>query len=133
MIDHPAREHSFQQLGFGGVCRLRVQIGYQLKTDGSAYQRCLLDLRVHDEDEEAFEGARVLATLKPILYAGADAPRPYSLHQHRWHTSWGMSRNEPEIDLLVITGTASSDALMAADDAGTRAFRNLMELTGQPQ
>jgi hypothetical protein len=44
-----------------------------------------------------------------------------------------MSRNEPEIDLLVITGTATSDALMAADDAGTRAFRNLMELTGQPQ
>jgi hypothetical protein len=44
-----------------------------------------------------------------------------------------MSRNEPEIDLLVITGTATSDALMAADDAVTRAFRNLMELTGQPQ
>jgi hypothetical protein len=53
-----------------------VQIGYQLETDGSAYQRRLLDLPVHDEDEEAFEEAR---DHEADLYAGADAPQPYSL------------------------------------------------------
>lgn len=134
--DHPAREHSFRLLSIGGVRRLRVQIGYQLTPDESAYQRYLLDLPVlpvQDDNDHAFEEARVLGTLEPLLYSGAEAPSPYSLHQHRWQTSWGTSRNELEIDLLVTTGTATSDVLMAADKAVTRAFQELMELTRQSE
>ncbi len=133
MTGHPARERSFQLLTFSGVRQFRVQVGYRLRTDGSAYQQYLLELPVHDEDEHAFEEARVLATLEPVLYAGADAPRHYSLHQHRWHTSWGTSPNELEIDLLVTTGPTTSDLLKASDDAVIRAFRDLMELTGEPE
>jgi hypothetical protein len=131
MTGHPAREH-VPLLTFGGVRHLRVQVGYRLRPDGSAYQQCLLDLPVHYEEERALEEARVLATLEPVLYAGADAPRHYSLHQHRW-TSWGMSPNELEIGLLVTTGATTTDVLKAADDAVIRAFRDLMELTGRPE
>lgn len=132
MTGHPAPERSLPLLTFGRVGRLRVQVGYRLRPDGSAYQQYLLDLPIHD-DAAAFEEARVLATLEPVLYAGADAPRHYSLHQHRWHTSWGMSPNELELGLLVTTGTKTSDVSTAADDGVTRAFRDLMELTGLPE
>lgn len=131
MTGNPAREHS-QLLTFGGVRLLRVQVGYRLSPDDSAYQQYLLDLPVHEENEHAFEEARVLAILEPVLYAGSAAPRHFSLHQHRWHTSWGMSPSELEIGLLIITGTTTSDVLNSAHDAVIRAFRGLMELTGRP-
>jgi hypothetical protein len=132
MTGFAAREHS-QLLTFGRVRQLRVRVGYRRRPDGPAYLHYLLDLPVHDEDEHAFEEARVLATLEPVLYAGADAPRPHSLHQHRWHTSWGTSPNELEIDLLVTMGTTTSEVVKAADDAVISAFRDLMELTGRPE
>lgn len=132
MTGHPAREHRLETPTFGSVRELRVQVGYRLKAEGSAYQQYLLDLPVHDEDEHPFEETQVLATLGPVLYAGADAPRPYSLHQHRWHTNMGITPNTLEIGLLVTAATTTSDVVKAADDAVIRAFRDLMELTGRP-
>ena len=89
--------------------RVRVQVGYRARPDGPAHQQFLLDLPVPETDAPAtrtrFDESRVLAALEPVLYAGAEAPRHYSLHQHRWHTSWGPSPGALEIGLLVTTGT----------------------------
>lgn len=126
-------EHRFQPPTFGGVHELRVRVGYRRRADGSAFQQYLLDLPVHDEDERPFEDARVLATLGPVLYAGADAPRHHVLHQQRWHTSWGASPDRVEVSLLVTTATPTSEVVKAMDDAVIHAFRDLMELTGRPK
>lgn len=120
-----------QRLTFGAVRLLRVQVGYRAGPDGSAYQQSLLDLPLQDEDQQAFEEARVLAILEPILHAGADAPRPYSLHEYRRHTSWGLSPNELKLSLIVMTGARSPDIVKAVDDAVLRAFRDLRELVGR--
>lgn len=130
MTGHPARENS-RLLTFGGVHLLRVQVGYRRRAGESAYQQSLLDLPVHDEGQHAFEDDRVLPILEPVLDAGADAPRAFSLHQRR-HTSSGVSPNELQIALVIVTGAMTSDVLKAADDAVTRAFRDLVELTGRP-
>ena len=125
-------------LTLGRVDLLRVQVGYRASPDGQAYQQFLLDLPVSEaglaRDQDAFDEERALAALEPVLYAGSDAPRHYSLHQHRWHTSWGASPGALEIGLLVTTGTiataAASDAL---HDGVTRAFRDLIEVAGPPE
>ena len=133
MTGQPAREHQVQPPAFGGVHQLRVQVGFRLRPDGPAFQQYLLDLPVRDEDEQPFDDARVLATLGPVLDAGADAPRHYVLHQQRWHTSWGTSPDTVELGLLVTTATATPDVVKATDDAVHRAFSDLMELTGRPR
>jgi hypothetical protein len=115
------------------VRQLRVQVGYRRRSDGSPYLVYLLELSVHDDDELLLEEDRVLATLGPALYAGADAPRHYSLHQHRWHTSWESSRGELELILLVTSGTTTPDVLRSTDDAVTHAFRDLVGLTGRSE
>ncbi len=117
---------------FGGVCQLRVQVGCVRRPDGPAFRRYLLDLPARDEDDHPFEDAGVLATLRPVLYAGADAPRHYSLHRQRWHASWGTSRDTVELVLLVVAETTTSDVVTAMDDAVIRAFRDLVELAGRP-
>ncbi|RHW24685.1 hypothetical protein D0Z08_23465 [Nocardioides immobilis] len=132
MTGHPARDDS-RLLTIGGVDLLRVQVGYRRRPGESAYQQSLLDLPVHDEDEHAFEDDRVLSILEPVLDAGADAPRDYALHQHRRHSSWGISPSELQIGLEIITGAMTSEVLTAADDAVTRAFRDLVVLTGRPE
>ena len=63
--------------------------------------------------EDAFDEQQALAALEPVLYAGAGAPRHYSLHQHRWHTSWGLSPGALDIGLLVTTGTRTTAAARA--------------------
>ena len=61
-------------------------------------------------------------------------PRHYSLHQHRWHTSWGVSPGALDIGLLVTTGTRTTAAVsQASHDSVTRAFHDLMEVAGRPQ
>ena len=125
-------------LTLGRVDMVRVQVGYRASPDGRAYQQFLLDLPVSEadsaRDENAFDERRALAALEPVLYAGADAPRHYSLHQHRWHTSWGASPGALEVGLLVTTGTrATADVSDALHDSVTRAFRDLIELAGQPE
>ena len=125
-------------LTLGRVDLVRVQVGYRVTPDGRAYQQFLLDLPVSEadnaHDQDAFDERRALAALEPVLFAGADTPRHYSLHQHRWHTSWGASPGALEVGLLVTTGTrataAGSDALY---DGVTRAFRDLIALAGQPE
>lgn len=129
MTGGPGRGHP-QLLTYGGVRLLRVRVGYRARPDGSAYQQNLLDLPVPDEDEQAFEEDRVLAILEPILTAGVDTPRHYSLDQHRRHTSWGLSRTELSLSLVVITGASTSETVGAADGAVFQAFRDLRELLG---
>ncbi|MGZ8743723.1 MAG: hypothetical protein ACXWXO_12460 [Nocardioides sp.] len=117
-------------LSLGRVQRLRVQVGYRARPDGPAYEQFLLDLPV---GESALDEARVLAALEPVLYVGSAASRHYSLHQHRWHTSWGLSPGVLELGLLVTTGTRTTAASDAALDGVTRAFRELIELAGRPE
>ena len=115
-------------LTLGGVQRLRIQVGYRARPDGPAHQQFLLDLPVQGADE-----ARVLAALEPVLYVGTAAPRHYSLHQHRWHTSWGMSPGVLELGLLVTTGARTTATSDAALESVTRAFHDLLELAGRPE
>ena len=112
-------------LTLGRVQRLRVQVGYRARPDGPAYQQFLLDLPVPGADE-----ARVLAALEPVLYIGSAAPRHYSLHQHRWHTSWGMCPGVLELGLLVTTGTRTTATSDAALESVTRAFHDLLAMAG---
>jgi hypothetical protein len=121
-------------LTLGWVDRLRVQVGHRAAPDRPPYQQFLLDLPVPEPDgiQQAFAGSRVLALLEPVLYVGAEAPAHYSLHEHRWHTSWGPSPGALEIGLLVTTGTRAADVSEAAYDGVTRAFRDLMEAAALP-
>jgi hypothetical protein len=125
-------------LTFGGVDLVRVQVGYRASPEDPAFEQFLLDAPVLDavdaRGRDSFDERLALSALQPVLYVGSDAPRHYSLHQHRWHTSWGASPGVMDIGLLVTTGTtatpASSGALL---DGVIRAFRDLMELAGQPE
>jgi hypothetical protein len=132
-VDSPRR-----LLTLGRVDRVRVQVGFRARPDGRPYQQFLLDLSVPEADgtreNDAFDERQALAALEPVLYAGAEAPRHYSLHQHRWHTSWGVSPGALDIGLLVTTGARTTAAISeASHDSVTRAFRDLMEMAGQPQ
>ena len=102
-------------LTLGRVDRVRVQVGYRAVPDGPAQQQFLLDLPVpgtdSDVDRDLLDESRVLTALEPVLYVGGDAPRHYSLHQHRWHTSWGPSPGVLDIGLLVTTGTQDDGAV----------------------
>ena len=120
-------------LTFGRVHQVRIQVGYRARPDGPAYQQFLLDLPVPESgsgDRGAFDEDRALAALEQTLYVGADAPRHHSLHQHRWHTSWGVSPGVLEIGLLVTTGTRAAALSPAALDGVSAAFRDLLELAG---
>lgn len=119
-------------LTLGRVDLLRVQVGYRADPEGPAYEQFLLDVPVPETGETPVLGdERVLAALEPVLYAGSDAPRHYSVHQHRWHTSWGASPGVLEIGLLVTTGTAAVSQV--ARGLVTRAFRDLLEAVGRPE
>ena len=130
--EHPSRR---PLLTLGRVDRVHVQVGYRARPDGPAYQQFLLDVPVPETAgaPEELDESRVLAALEPVLYAGAGAPRHYSLHQHRWHTSWGPSPGALEIGLLVTTGTRAAGQSEAALAGVTRAFRDLLELAGRPE
>jgi hypothetical protein len=124
-------------LTLGRVDLVRVQVGYRASPDDRAYQQFLLDLSVPEvdsaRDQDAFDERLALAALEPVLYAGAEAPRHYSLHQHRWHTSWGASPGALEFGLLVTSGTRTTAVSEAAHEGVTRAFRDLMGMVGRPE
>jgi hypothetical protein len=133
-----AVDHSRPLLTFGRVDAVRVQVGYRASPEDVAHQQFLLDLPLLEaggaRDRDAIDDRLVLGALESVLYAGADAPRHYSLHQHRWHTSWGASPGAMEIGLLVTTGTRTTSASSEASlDGVTRAFRELMDVAGQPE
>jgi hypothetical protein len=130
-------ESSRPLLTLGRLDRVRVQVGYRLSPEDPAHDHFMLDLAIPDPDEagarDALDENRILAALEPAVYTGAGAPRHYSLHQHRWHTSWGPSPAALEIGLLVTTGIRTAAVAEAALDSVTRAFRDLLELAGPPQ
>lgn len=131
-------DSSRRLLTLGRVDRVRIQVGFRAGPDDRAYLQFLLDIPVPEvdsaDDRGAFDERLVLAALEPVLYAGAGAPRHYSLHQHRWHTSWGASPGALEVGLLVTTGTrTTANVSEASHDGVTRAFRDLMEVAGQPE
>lgn len=124
-------------LTLGRVDSVRVQIGFRANPDERVDRQYLLDLSVPELDggrgEDVLDDQVILAALEPVLYAGAGARRHYSLHQHRWHTSWGVSPGALEIGLLVNTGPRTTAISEASYDGVARAFRDLMEVTGRPE
>jgi hypothetical protein len=131
-------DSSRRLLTLGRVDRVRVQVGFRASPDDRVFQQFLLDLSVPEADSAgdhgAFDERLALVALEPVLYAGAGAPRHYSLHQHRWHTSWGASPGALEVGLLVTIGTrTTANVSEASHDGVTRAFRDLMEVAGQPE
>lgn len=135
MADHEADERAASPLlTLGRVDLLRVQVGYRADPEGPAYEQFLLDVPVPEVGGAAVLGEeRILAALEPTLYAGSDTPRHYSLHQHRWHTSWGASPGALEIGLLVTTGSGTAAVSQPAGGLVTRAFRDLLEAVGRPE
>jgi hypothetical protein len=112
-------------LTFGRVDQVRIQVGYRATPDGPAYEQFLLDLAV--PSETPFDEQRLLPVLEPVLYAGS-AARHYSLHAHRWHTSWGASPGAVELALLVTTGPRRA----ALSDNVTAPFRELLHMFESP-
>jgi hypothetical protein len=125
-------------LTLGRVDQVRVQVGLRATPDDRPYQQFLLDLAVAVGDSlrkhDTFDEQLALAALEPVLFAGTEAPRHYSLHQHRWHTSWGASPGVLDIGLLVTTGATKTATISeASHESVARAFRDLMEMLGRPQ
>src|SRR5919112_5178284 len=117
-------------LTLGRVDRLLVQVGYRATPDGPAHEQFLLDLAVPEgpgAEPVALTEADILATLDPVLLVGSEAPRHYSLHQHRWHTSWGASPGALELGLLVTTEARTTMLSAAALDRVTVAFRDVLD------
>jgi hypothetical protein len=123
-------------LTLGRVDLVKVQVGYRARPDGPTYQHFLLDFPVPEAysagTQEDFDEREVLAALEPVLYAGAATPRHYSVHQHRWHTSWGASPGALEIGLLVTAGTKAAAVSVAAREGVVAAFRDLLRAADQP-
>jgi hypothetical protein len=131
-----AADSSRPLLTLGRVDLVRVQVGYRASPDDRAYEQFVLELAVAESDsareQDAFDERLVLAALEPVLYVGADTPRHYSLHVHRWHSSWGASPGALEFGLLVTTGIRTKVGFSEASQGVTRAFRNLMNVVGPP-
>jgi hypothetical protein len=127
-LDEPS---SRSALTLGRVDLVRVQVGYRAAPDGPVHQHFLIDLPV-PEGAVPFDESHVLAALEPVLYAGAEAPRHYSLHTHRSHTSWGPSPGALEIGLLVTTGTRSAALSAAVEHSVIGAFGDLLDRLGRP-
>lgn len=124
-------------LTLGRVDLIRVQVGFRTSHEDRAHQQFLLELSVPEAasggGRSSFDERLVLAALEPVLLADGGSPRHYSLHQHRWHRSWGESPSALELDLEVTTGTrATAAASTSLEDGVTLAFRSLMEVAGQP-
>ena len=132
-----AVDSSRSLLTLGPVELVRVQVGYRAHPDDPPFVQFLLDLSVPEthgaEKGGGLDERLAVAALEPVLYVGSGAPRHYSLHQHRWHSSWGASPGALELGLLVTTGAGPNPAVrVAVDDGVTRAFRALMAVVGEP-
>jgi hypothetical protein len=124
-------------LTLGRLDRVRVQVGYRVSPEDAAHEHFLLDVAVPDrhgaDGRDPVDEGRILAALEPVLYLGSDVPRHYSLHQHRWHTSWGLSPAALELGLLVTAGSRTAAVADTARDSVTRAFRELLALADAPE
>lgn len=117
-------------LTLGRVDRVCVQVGHRVHPDSPPTELFLLDLPVADSGADAVTEVTVLAGLEQILYAGGDVPRHYSLHEHRWHTSWGPTAGVLDLGLQVTTGRQKPVAKQQAYNAVIDAFRELVVLAG---
>lgn len=122
------------RLTLGRVDRVQVQVGYRVRPDGPADQHFLLDVTLPEPDagRDGLDESRILRTLDPVLHAGSEAPRHYSVHAHRWHTSWGPSPGTLEIGVLVTTGPGATATSDRWEDGVTSAFRALLDLLAAP-
>jgi hypothetical protein len=124
------------RLTLGRVDRVQVQVGYRALPDGPADQHFLLDVTIPEADADPAPGVldetRILTALDPVLYAASEAPRHYSVHSHRWHTSWGPSPGTLEIGILVTTGPGATAASDRWQHGVVVAFRDLLGLLGPP-
>ncbi|GCD89792.1 hypothetical protein [Nocardioides sp. LS1] len=122
-------------LRFGPLDLVRVQVGYRTRPGSAADLQFLLDLPVPEADGHGgrlLDEQGLLAGLEPVLFLDAATPRHYSLHEHRWHTSWGASPGVLEIGVLVTTGTGAAAIEQVATDVVIRAFHGLLAATGTP-
>jgi hypothetical protein len=119
-----------RHLTLGRTDQLRIQVGYRRHQGDAAYEHFLLDLPVAADGASNLSDDDVLAALEPVLLAGTATPRPYSLHQHRWHTSWGATAGVVDFGLLVTVGSRSRALGGATRAATTQAFRALADLAG---
>lgn len=125
-------------LTLGRVDLIRVQVGFRTDPEDLAHQQFLLELSVPEAASNSgqgpFDERQALAALEPVLLPAVGAPRHYSLHQHRWHRSWGASPSVLELELVVTTGATTTGAASTSLEDGVRlAFRRLMEVTGLPE
>lgn len=116
------------RLTLGRTDQLRIQVGFCAHPGEAAYEHFLLDLPVAADGASCPADDDVLSALEPVLLAGTTAPRPYSLHQHRWHTSWGPAAGVVDFGLLVTTGKRSRTVAEAVRAATTKAFAALTAL-----
>lgn len=127
---------STRVLSLGRVHRIRVQVGYRDRPDGAAYEQFLIDLPLPEDDGEpdaAFDDRPWLAALEPVVYVGTDAPMHYSIHQHRWHTTWGPDPGALEIGVTVTTGPRRAGRPAPTLEAVAQAFRAVAELADAPE
>lgn len=119
------------RLELGRVTRVQVQVGYRAVPGRPPHEHHLLDLALPESSDprKGFDERPYLDALEPVVFVGADVPRHYSLHLHRWHTSWGVSTATVEIGITVTTGPREPDA-QATYDASVTAFRALIDLAG---
>ena len=124
------------RLTLGRLERVQVQVGYRGRPDSPAEQHFLLDVTLPEADPDPSVGtvdeSRILAALEPVLYTESDTPLHYSVHAHRWHTSWGPSPGALEIGVLVTTGPGASALAEAWQRSVILAFRDLLGLLGRP-
>lgn len=109
-------------LNLGRVDRLRVQVGFRRRPTGTPYEQFLLDSPIPDDVGARVDEAEVLAALERILHAGDGARPHYSVHQHRWHTSWGASPGALEIGLTLTLPSVDPERVEAVSSA----FRELL-------
>ena len=138
MTRHAGDPRSSRRLiTLGRVQLVRIQVGYRARPDGPTYQHFLLDFPVPVTDVvgegDEFDERRVLEALEPVLSAGVASPWHYTIHQHRWHTSWGPSPGALEIGLLVTAGTPAAAVSLAVRDGVVPAFRDLLGLADRPE
>lgn len=135
MLGEPDGDVARPLLTLGRIDLLRIQVGYRAWPDGPAHQQFLLDLAVPEAHPSGRSGAldelQVLTLLEPVLHGDDVAGRHYSLHSHRWHTSWGLSPCTLEIGLLVTAGSPASASSGGWRAAVARAFESLLEQAGR--
>jgi hypothetical protein len=120
------------ELHLGKVDQVRVRVAYSRMLDGPAYDVFLLDIPGVGA-EGAFDEMPYLETLEPILYADERAPRDYSVHVNRNHTSWGAAAGDVEIRVNLMGGRMSTTLTAAALDAVTDAFRTVLGRGSAPE